>query len=96
MSAAQWRLYWNERGALSNQRKAAEDPLELLKFTMRAIILVQRRKAELSTKRASYCNQRQGRGILVTDAALSAQLLPPVVPRQSVRLWIARRQRCES
>lgn len=72
MSAAQWRLYWNERGALSNQRKAAEDPLELLKFTMRAIILVQRRKAELCTKRASYCNQRQGRGILVTDAALSA------------------------
>ena len=72
MSAAQWRLYWNERGALSNQRKAAEDPLELLKFVMRAIILVKRREAELSSKRAAYRNQRKGGEILVTDAALSA------------------------
>jgi hypothetical protein len=72
MSAAHWRLNWNERGALSNQRKAAEDPLELTRFVLRAIRLVMRRAAELSSKRAAYVAERGAAAVSVTDIALNA------------------------
>ena len=54
MSAASWRLYWNLRAALSNQRQSVEDPVELLKFVFRALLLVQRRTKEFETLCQAY------------------------------------------
>lgn len=70
MSATNWRLYWNLRGTLSNQRLSDEAPLELLKFGLRAIVLVKRCASQLRDRRADYLSQRGAAALSTSDVSL--------------------------
>jgi hypothetical protein len=71
MGSSFWRLFYSKRAMLCNQRQSHFAPLELLKSTLRSIILIQRRQQDLEAKRAAYCDLHTTSPLKsTTDAAL--------------------------
>lgn len=71
MGASFWRLFYSKRAMLCNQRQSHFAPLELLKSTLRTIVLIQRRQQDLNAKRVAYCDLHAGLPLKsTTDAAL--------------------------